>query len=185
VKSGIEFGCKEIIPVSTISLIRKLNQERNGFAHAFAKTVAQQKALYQELYPQLELVLRQLIKLEGVLVFRYHDAETPLYPRCEIFNGSSLEGRKEIISIRKDNYIEILEHFNSDSVYALVDSEVFCISPFIHFAQEPHETNAVLCFYKQCVGGKYHFDVVSKSQDKEFEKSIFETYVNQLRCLVE
>ena len=86
-KSGIAFGCSDIIPVSALSLIKKLNQERNGFEHASAKTSAQQQALYSELYPQLELVLRQLIKLEEVIVFRYHDAQNALYPRCEIFNG--------------------------------------------------------------------------------------------------
>jgi len=183
-KSGITFGCSQIIPTSTLSLIKKLNQERNGFEHASAKTSAQQQALYKELYPQLELVLRQLIKLEQVVVFRYHDAQTPLYPRCEIFNGSSLDGKKEIIPIQKDNYIEIVDHFDSGTVYAQVMDEVFCLAPFIHFAQEVHETNAVLCFYKKEKGGKYQFEVVSKSQDKEFEKNTFDVTENQLRSLV-
>jgi len=183
-KSGIKFGCSSIIPISTLSLIKKLNQERNGFEHASAKTSAQQKALCNELYPQLELVLKQLIKLEEVVVFRYHDAETPLYPRCEIFNGCSLDGKKEIIILRKENYIEILDHFTSDSIYAKVVDEVFCLSPFIHFFQETHETNAVICFYKQNKGGKYHFEIVSKSQNKTFDKSIFSVMTDQLRNLV-
>jgi len=183
-KSGISFGCSGFIPIPTLNLIKKLNQERNGFEHASAKTSAQQQKLYCELYPQLELVLRQLIKLEQVVVFRYHDAQTPLYPRCEIFNGSSLDGKKEIISIRKDNYIKIMDHFDSEAVYAQVMGEVFCLAPFIHFAQEVHETNAVLCFYKKEKGGRYHFEVVSKSQDKEFEKNTFDVTGNQLRSLV-
>ncbi len=183
-KSGITFGCSDIIPISTLGLIKKLNQERNGFEHASAKTTAQQQALYVELYPQLELVLRQLIKLEDVVVFRYHEAETPLYPRCEILNGNDLNGKKEIIPIRKDNYIEIVDYFNSGSIYAQVKGEVFCLSPFIHFTQETHETNAIICFYKQDKGGKYHFEVVSKSQDQEFEKITFEIMENQLRSLV-
>jgi len=182
-KTGIAFGCSGIIPIPTLNLIKMLNQERNGFEHASAKTSAQQQKLYSELYPQLELVLRQLIKLEQVVVFRYHDAQTPLYPRCEIFNGSSLDGKKDIIFIRKDNYIEIMDYFDSGAVYAQVMDEVFCLAPFIHFAQEVHETNAVLCFYKKEKGGKYHFEVVSKSQDKEFEKNTFNVTENQLRSL--
>jgi len=183
-KRGIVFGCSVIIPILTLNLIKKLNQERNGFEHASAKTSAQQQTLYKELYPQLELVLRQLIKLEQVVVFRYHDAQTPLYPRCEIFNGISLDGKKEIISIRRDNYVEIMDHFNSGAVYAQVQGEVFCLAPFIHFAQEVHETNAVLCFYKKEKAGKYQFEVISKSQDKEFEKNTFDVTENQLRSLV-
>lgn len=161
-----------------------MNQERNGFEHAAAKTAAQQKTLFKELYLQLELVLRQLIKLEEVMVFRYHDAEIPLYPRCEISKGNSLTGTKDIVPIRKDNYMEIIEHFNAGSVYAKVDDEVFCLAPFIHFAQEDVETNAVLCFYKQDKGGKYHFEIVGKSQEKEFEKNTFEIMEIQLRSLV-
>lgn len=183
-KSGVTFGCSEVIPISTLNLIKKLNQERNGFEHASAKTSAQQQTLYKELHPQLELVLRQLIKLEQVVVFRYHEAQTPLYPRCEIFNGNSLDGKKEIISIRKDNYIEIMDHFDSGAVYAQVMGEVFCLAPYIHFAQEVHETNAVLCFYKKVRSGKYQFEVVSKSQDKEFEKNTFDVTETQLRSLV-
>lgn len=184
-KTGIAFGCSSFIPISTLNLIRKLNQERNGFEHAAAKTTAQQKALYNFLNPQLELVLRQLIKLENVIVFRYHDAETPLYPRCEIFNGYSLEGKKDIIPLQKDNYIEVLDHFNANSVFAKVENDIFCLAPFIHFCQETHEPNAVICFFKQVKGGKYYFEIVSKSQNKAFEKTIFKNMENQLRTLIE
>lgn len=183
-KSGISFGCSSIIPISTLGLIKKLNQERNGFEHASAKTTTQQQQLYYELFPQLELVLRQLIKLEDVNILRYHEAETPLYPRCEILNGCNLNGKKEMITIKKENYMEIVEYFNSGSIYAQVSGEVFCLAPFIHFTQEAHETNAILCFYKQDKGGKYHYEVVSKSQDKEFKKNTFEIMINQLRSLV-
>ncbi len=183
-KSGIEFDCSYIVPIATLGLIKKLNQERNGFEHASAKTTVQQQELYNELYPQLELVLRQLIKLEDVIVFRYHEAETPLYPRCEILNGCDLTGKKEIISIQKDNYIEIVDYFNPNSIYASVNGKVFCLAPFVHFTQEVHETNAILCFFKKAKGVKYHYEVVGKSQDKEFDKNTFELMENQLRGLV-
>lgn len=183
-KRGIAFCSSNIIPIPTLDLIKKLNQERNGFEHASAKTAAQQQELYNELYPQLELVLRQLIKLEEVIVFRYHEAETPLYPRCEILNGCDLNGKKEIMPIQKDNYMEIVDYFDNKSIYACVKGIVFCLSPFIHFTQEAHETNAILCFYKKDKGGKYHYEVVGKSQDKEFDKNTFELMENQLRGLV-
>ncbi|HAX96961.1 MAG TPA: hypothetical protein DCY35_10645 [Prolixibacteraceae bacterium] len=184
VKSGITFGCSDIIPISTIGLIKKLNQERNGFEHASAKTSSQQQALYAELYPQLEQVLRQLIKLEDVIVFRVYGAETPLYPRCEILNGCDLSGKKEIVRIQKDNYMEIVDYFNPGYIYAKVNDEVFCLAPFIHFTQEVYETNAILCFYKQDKGGKHQYEVVGKSQIKGFEKSTFDVMENQLRSLV-
>ncbi len=183
-KSGITFNCATIVSIETLILIKKLNQERNGFAHASAKTSAQQKALYNELYPQLEIVLKQLIRLEEVTLLRYHDSETPLYPRCEIFRGNSMDGRKEIAPLRKDNYIEILDHFNQGSVFAKVIDEVFCVSPFIHYFQEAHEPNALMCFYKKATSGKYLYEVVSKSLNKEFDKGVFDLVEGKLKSLV-
>ena len=177
-KNGIPFDCAALIPISTLTLIKKLNQERNGFEHSAARTSAQQKKLYNDLYPLLESVLKQLIKLENVTVLRYYSTETPLIPRCEIYNGSSLEGRKETVILKKDNYVEILDYFNASSLFAKVNSEVFCLSPFIHFYQEIHETNAIICFYKKEKSGKYLFEVVGKSQDKEFDKTTFDLMEN-------
>lgn len=183
-KSGVPFNCASIIDVPTLTQIRKLNQERNGFAHSSARTKAQQIAFYDELYPQLELVLRQLIKLEDVLVFRYFEAEIPLYPRCQILKGSFLEGKKEIVSIRRDNYIEILDYFDANSIFAKVGDEVFCLSPFVHFSQEADEPHPIICFHKQTRSGKYHFEIMGKSQNKEFEKADLDIMVRQLEAII-
>ena len=184
-KKGIVFECAKFIPVATLAKIKTLNQERNGFAHAAARTAAQQQELYKTLSPLLEDILKKLIGLENVAVLRYHSSETPLIPRCEIFNGSSIEGRKEGVILKRESYIEILDHWNTNSIFAKINDAIFCLSPFIHFAQEPHETNAVLCFYKKKRAGKYLFEVVSKAQDKEFEKTCFTAMEAQLKALVE
>jgi hypothetical protein len=183
-KNGIVFECAKHIPVVTLTNIKTLNQERNGFAHAAAKTAAQQHELYETLSPLLQDILKQLIGLESVTVLRYHSSELPLVPRCEIYNGSSIEGRKEGVILKKESYIEILDHWNANTIFAKINDEIFSLSPFIHFTQETYETNAVLCFYKKELRGKYLFEVVSKSQDKEFEKSCFTAMVEQLRRLV-
>jgi len=183
-KNGISFECAKHIPVATLADIKILNQERNGFAHAAAKTSAQQKELYKTLNPLLEKVLKQLVGLENVIILRYYSAETPLVPRCEIFNGSSIEGRKEGVVLKKDSYIDIIDQWNANAIFAKINHEVFCLSPFIHFTQEAHETNAVLCFYKKKKNGKYLFEVVSKAQNKEFEKSCFTAMEAQLKGLV-
>lgn len=183
-KNGIAFECARFIPVATLAKIKTLNQERNGFAHAAARTAAQQQELYKTLSPLLEDILKQLIGLENVTVLRYHSSETPLIPRCEIFNGSSIEGRKDGVILKRESYIEILDHWNANSIFAKINDAIFCLSPFIHFAQEPYETNAVLCFYKKEQSGKYLFEVVSKAQDKPFEKECFMVMADQLRALV-
>ncbi|HBC87664.1 MAG TPA: hypothetical protein DCZ94_11965 [Lentisphaeria bacterium] len=183
-KNGLKFDCSVLVPVATLSKIKSLNQERNGFEHSAARTSAQQMDLYKTLCPLLENVLKELINLEKVTVLRYYSSEIPLVPRCEIFNGSSLEGHKDNIILKKDNYIEILDHFNASSIFAKIGDEVFCLSPFIHFSQELHETNATLCFFKKEKSGKYLFEVVSKAKDIEFDKSNFSLIENKLKALV-
>ncbi|KRT14944.1 hypothetical protein ASU31_16635 [Pedobacter ginsenosidimutans] len=185
-KNSFHFECAKIIPISTLTDIRRLNQERNGFEHASAKTAKQQQKLYSELYPIVSNILKQLIGFEKIKLFRYHDADFPLFPRCEIFNGSSLDGKKDIIALNKENYIEIMDEFNNTSVYAQVNDVAFSVSPFIHFYQEEHETNAFICFFKKKMGGgKYKFEVVSKSQEKEFEITDFEKVETKLKSLIE
>lgn len=184
-KNGFHFESALIVPISTLTDIRQLNQERNGFEHASAKTSLQQKKLYSELFPIVTSILNQLIGFEKVNLFRYHEAPMPLFPRCEIFNGSSLGGKKDTIILKKDNYIEIMDDFDNTTIYAQVNGLVFSVSPFIHFYQEEHETNALICFFKKKIaGGKYKFEVVSKSQDKDFEISVFSKVEAVLKSLI-
>lgn len=184
-KNGIPFECASIIPIVTLADVRKLNQERNGFEHAAAKTAMQQRELYKELFPLVRNVLNQLMGLEKVRLFRYHEAAQPLFPRCEIFNGSSLGGKKDIVTLHRDNYMEILDEFDNTTVFAQINNTAFCLAPFIHFFQEVHETNALICFFKKHNGGKYKFEVVSKSQDKEFEPADFDKFENKLKSLIQ
>lgn len=184
-KNGIPFECASIIPITTLADVRKLNQERNGFEHAAAKTAMQQRELYKELFPLVRNVLNQLMGLEKVRLFRYHEAAQPLFPRCEMFNGSSLVGKKDIVTLHRDNYMEILDDFDNTTVFAQINTTAFCLAPFIHFFQEVHETNALICFFKKHNGGKYKFEVVSKSQDKEFEPADFDKFENKLKSLIQ
>ena len=183
-KNGFQFESAKIIPISILADIRKLNQERNGFEHASARNAQQQKKLYDELFPLVSSVLNNLIGLEEVKLFRYYSSETPLFPRCEVFNGSSLTGKKEIIILNKENYIDIMENFNNSSIFAQVNGIAFSVAPFIHFFQEEHETNALICFYKKHKNSSYKFEVISKSQDKDFSVTDFESIEAELKLLI-
>lgn len=183
-KNAIPFECALIIPITTLTDIRKLNQERNGFEHSAARNTIQQRELYKELFPLVTSVLNQLIGLERVKLFRYHEAAHPLFPRCEVFNGSSLGGRKEIITLNRVNYVEILDDFDNTTVFAQINGLAFCVAPFIHFYQEVHETNALICFFKKHTGGKYKFEVVSKAQDKDFKIADFNVVETKLKSLI-
>lgn len=181
--NGYPLETVNIIPLSATSNIRKLNQERNGFEHASAKTAAQQKHLYEELFPLVLKVLNEVMRLESVEFLRYFSAESMLLPRCESFNGNNLTGEKKYIIMKQQQLVAILDHWDNKSVYAKINDEVFCLSPFIHFYQEIYETNPLICFFKQDKGGKYWFEVTSKSTEHSFEKSDFDWIEKELRAI--
>lgn len=184
-KNGFDFESAKVIPIELLTDIRKLNQERNGFEHASAKTAIQQKKLYFELFPIVSNLLNQLISFEKIKLFRFHEIVSfPLFPRCEIFNGSSLAGKKEIIILKRENYIEIMDDFDNSAIYVQINDVAFSVAPFIHFYQEEHETNALICFFKKHKAGKYKFEVVSKSQEKDFEISDFVKVESKLKSLI-
>jgi len=184
ITNGYPLETVNIVPISSITDIRRLNQERNGFEHAAAKTSAQQKQLYQELFPLVLKVLNILIKLENVELIRYFGADNTLLPRCESFNGHNLMGEKKFFIMKQPQLVSILDHWNNESIFAKINDEVFCVSPFIHFYQEVHETNPLICFFKKDRNGKYWFEVTSKSTEQPFEKADFGWIESKLRAII-
>ena len=77
-----------------------------------------------------------------------------------------------------------MDEFNNASIFVQINGLAFCVAPFIHFFQEDHETNALICFFKKYVRGKYKFEVVSKSQDKEFNIADFTSVEAKLKALI-
>jgi len=187
-KHGFDLSCSQVISVDVISKITSLNQKRNEFAHSFAATADEQKTLYNELFPELVQALKWVRNLTHISVFRYHSNDNggPLYPRCDLFRGYSLDGGKEILPVPRADYTLVMDYFNPQNIFAIFDSgTMFCLSPFIYFKKDPQDAHPRVALYKKkLTGGKYLFGVIGQSAQIEVEKSAFQDRDNELRTLI-
>lgn len=185
-KNSFQFRCADIISLNAISIMRELNRKRNEFAHSFEKSPEQQKELYEELKPEFFKVLKEVRDLQKVNLFRYHSNGEggALFPRCDIFNGHSLNGAKKILKINRDDYMQVIDYFNNKAIFVHIGGDFFCSSPFIHFQIGQDDSHTTLLFYKQKIGQNYLFEMVSRSKQIELEKIVFEDRDNELRTLV-
>ncbi len=189
-KNGIPLNCGQIVTVDAIGKLRHLNRKRNEFAHSFAATPEEQKALYSELLPDMISALRWVSELKRVTIFRYHSNSEggALFPRCDIFAGHSLDGSKRTLQLPRKDYIVVMDYFNDQSVFALIETEdavMFCLSPFVHYKRYPQDTHPRIALYKKkLTGGKYEFGIIGQSRNIEIEKAIFESRETELRTLI-
>ncbi len=187
-KNGYELGCFTLFSLDAISKLRELNRRRNEFEHAFAATPEEQRNLYDVLFLEILGALKNLRELHRVNLFRFHSVGDggPLTPRCDVFNGHSLDGAKKFIIIPKADFECFYSYFNPQTVFAHIEGEnVFCVSPFIHFKKDPQDSHPRLTVYKKKLsGGKYLYGVIGQSGQIEIAKNLFEDRDGELRGLV-
>lgn len=184
---GYPLRCSEIISLDSITQLRELNKKRNEFEHSFAATPEQQEKLYKEIFPELIEALRQVRDLQKVNLFRHHSNPAGiLYPRCDVFNGHSLDGSKKFLRMKKEDFDIFFSYFSNTTIFAHIEeSEIFSVSPFIHYKKEASDNHPLLLFFKkQVVGGKYLFEIVSKSSQVDIDKAAFTDRDSELRILV-
>lgn len=185
--NGYNLSCSKLFSLDIVEKLRELNQKRNEFEHSFAAQPDEQRDLYNELFPEIVASLRRLRKLNRVNVFRFHTIEDgPLTPRCDVFRGHSLDGSKKPILIPKEDYEIIYPYLTSKFIFAQIEGEnVFCLSPFIHFKKESHDSHPRLTVHKKRVsGGKYLYGVIGQSNQIEISKDLFSDRDNELRRLI-
>lgn len=185
--SGHELKCGEIISIATITQLRELNKRRNEFEHSFAATADSQEVLYKELFPEMIDALRSIRDIQKVNLFRFHSAGSSiLYPRCDVFNGHSLDGSKKLLAVKKEDFNVMIDYFNNTTIFAHIEeNDMFCVSPFIHFKKELHDTHPLLMFFKKDLSaGKYLYEVVSKPGTVELNEQIFKDRDDELKALI-
>lgn len=187
-KKNYPLSCSAILSIDAISKLRALNKKRNEFEHSFAATPDEQCSLYDELFPEMRAALKLLRDVHKISIFRFHSSNEggPLFPRCDVFRGHSLDGSKKTIILLKEDFDIVLPYFNAQSIFAHIDNgAVFCISPFVHFKKEPQDTHPKLTVYKKKMSeGKYRYGVIGQSAQIDLDKRVFKDRDDEIRKLV-
>ena len=187
-KTGFPLSCDALISVDAISKLRMLNQKRNEFEHSFAATPDEQTNLYNKLFPEMLSALKLLRHLDKISLFRFHSVGDggPLFPRCDVFRGHSLDGGKKILRLSEEDYRIVLLYFNPQSIFAQIEGGgLFCLSPFVHFKKEAQDSHPKLTVYKKKESeGRYKYSVIGPSISIEIDKAMFKDRDDEIRKLV-
>jgi len=178
--------CPTVITIPTIQKIRNLNQERNEFMHVAAISEEQAATSYAALFPDVLDVLKDLRQLEFLDIMRFiqvADAVTNL--RCEIFNGHGLARNIKNITVSADQLGQLGNQLNSQNILVKYQSEMFSITPFLHFRSEANGNTTNLCYFKRkAPNAQFEYEIVSRSESVEFDRQIFQDRTEELRALI-
>lgn len=178
--------CANLISIPVIQKIRNLNQERNELMHVAALSEEQAAGIYTSVFPDVFEVLKDLKELEFVDILHFIQVvNTVTNLRCEIFNGHALARSIRTITITAAQVGQLGNQLNSQNILVKYKTEVFSITPFLHFQSEANGNSTNLCYFKRKVpNAKYEYEIVSRSETVEFERAIFNDRTNELRALL-
>ena len=178
--------CANVVSIPVIQKIRNLNQERNEFMHVAAFSEEQAATSYTTIFPDVFDILKDLKGLEFVDVMHFiqtTDAVTNI--RFEIFNGHGLARNIKTITISAAQLGQIGNQLNGNNILVKHQNEIFSITPFLHCHSEANGNSTNLCYFKRkAANAKYEYEIVSRSEAIEFDRTLFDDRTNELRALI-
>jgi len=186
IDNGIALICHNIIPLSVIQKIRRLNQERNGFMHTAALSEEQASLRYLELHPEVLEVLSDLKELASLDILRYvgNDGSATIL-RCEIYKGFALARRNLPIRVTPAQLSAVLNELNNQNILTSYAGVIFSITPFLYFRSEANGNITNLCYCKRRYSStRYEYEIVTRSEVYEVTDIVFEDRINELRRLI-
>jgi hypothetical protein len=104
---AIALWTSEIVSVSTLQVMRDLNQSRNGFSHSAAQSESQARTWISECYEDVINILDDLRGLSKIKVLRYLGQIDNRTLRCEMFRGHGFTKTINSISLTDDQICTI------------------------------------------------------------------------------
>ena len=183
--NGITLNSQQIMSIDTIQKIRSLNQERNEFLHTAALSEDQAAVRFTELMPDVLDVLQNLKELEYVDIMRFTQTVNALNElKCEVFNGHSMTRKYKTVTVDITQLTTLSNELNTASVIVSYNSQIYNVSPFLHYRFEANGNATNLCYYKkEKPGSTYEFEVMSRAESFEIPRLNFDVRVNELRGL--
>lgn len=183
--NGFGLSCGNLISLPVIQRIRELNRERNEFMHTAALSEEQASIRYINLFPDVFGVLKDLKDLQYIDILHYVQNEGNITSlKCELFKGYALARRHKVFSITAEQLAQLNSQINQQNILVRYGEILFSITPFIHYNHEANGNTTNLCYFKRKVANaRFEFEIVTRSESIEFDRSIFNDRINELRGL--
>ncbi len=155
----------ELIPIELLQKLLELQDVRNDISHHAAPTKEEAEDELKKVVPLFKEMLLLSEFMADCKILRFESYAVKC--KCEEFNGHALN--KEF-----DDY-----DFNDSQAYVLTlgqehlflkwDTDIFSLSPFLHFERDLVGRESYLSFFKGKKGGKYWFEPITKRYEISFD----------------
>ncbi len=172
IKSIVEFSksnnlnlkCEQI-PIDLFDKLLELQDIRNDISHHATPTKEQAEEELRIIIPLFQEMLLESKFLEEVKILRFENHGSK--SKCEVFNGHALNKEYEDFDFGvQQGYVLSL---GQENLFIEWDSEIFCLSPFLHFDKDMTGHESYLAFYKRKKENKYWFEPIKIRTEKSFD----------------
>ena len=183
----IHLEVEDIISMSTLQLMRELNQSRNAFSHSAAQSELQARTWIGECYEDVINVLDDLRGLANVRIGRHIGQIDATTLRCEIFRGHGFTKTINSISLTNDQVRESHRYLQNGQVLAFCPQRVIGLRPLVHYREDAHGHTTKLCMFRKTGGNapnrRIEYEVVGESARRDEDRDMFKAEIDELRRL--
>lgn len=176
-----------ILPITTLQLMRDLNQSRNAFSHSAAQSELQARTWIGECYEDVVDVLDDLHGLGDIQVGRHIGQVDARTLRCEIFRGHGFTKTINSISLTADQVRESQRYFQRGQILAVCKQRIVGLRPLVHYREDASGHTTKLCMFRKTRGDapnrRIEYEVVGESARLEEDRSLFKAEIDELRTL--
>lgn len=161
--NGLGLKCEEIEP-DLLDKLLALQDIRNDISHHTAPTREEAEAELLQVIPLFKEMLMMTEFLAECKILRFESYTTKC--RCEEFNGHYLN--KEFGDFDFAVNQAFVLGLGQEQLFIKWDSEIFSLSPFLHFLKDGVGRETYLSFFKGKKEGKYWFEPITKRDEISF-----------------
>lgn len=162
--NGLRLKCEEI-ELDLLDNLLALQDIRNDISHHNAPTREEAETELLQVIPLFKEMLMFTEFLADCKILRFDSFATKC--KCEEFNGHSLN--KEFGDFDFAANQDFVLALGQEQLFIKWDSEIYSLSPFLHFLKDSVGRETYLSFFKGKKEGKYWFEPITKRNEISFD----------------
>jgi hypothetical protein len=184
---GAALKISQIVPLTTLTKMRELNQSRNGFSHSAAQSEAQARTWIGECYGDVIDVLDDIKGLADIDVYRYLGQVDGQTLRCESFYGHGFTRTIKAVALSSSQVAASQRFFQQGQMLVACEGDLFGLRPLVFFREDTAGHITKLCLFRRTHGDapnrRVEFEIVGEAVRHSEDRAVVQTEINELRAL--
>lgn len=181
---GLHLKCGDFITIELIETLYELQNNRNHFSHTATPTREQAEEELRVVMPLFKTVLKNLRFFEDISILRFDIFTTKC--RFQTFKAYSLSREfDENIEVQAAQLVYVMTN-PGDVIFAKWDTEIFSLSPFMHYKHDGTGHETYLSVYKGKRDGRFWYEPVKVRENICFDplQARFDAEKTELQNLI-